>query len=44
MSYSGSLRPPGGIPNAASQPRWPINQQPYNQQPAYPAQAARALI
>jgi hypothetical protein len=39
------LRPPGSIPNAASQPRWPINPQ-YNQ-PAYspprdyPAQGAR---
>ena len=33
MSYSGELRPPGSIPNASSQPRWPINPQ-YNQ-PAY---------
>jgi hypothetical protein len=33
MSYSGELRPPGAIPNASSQPRWPINPQ-YNQ-PAY---------
>ena len=33
MSYSGELRPPGAIPNASRQPRWPINPQ-YNQ-PAY---------
>jgi hypothetical protein len=32
MSYSGALRPPGAIPNASRQPRWPINQQPYDQQ------------
>lgn len=35
IGYSGDLRPPGGIPNAPSQPRWPINQ------PQYPSQAAR---
>ncbi len=48
MSYSGELRPPGGIPVRSSQPRWPINQQPYDQQPqqtyssqpAYPPQGA----
>jgi hypothetical protein len=46
MSYSGDMRPPGAIPNGASQPRWPINQQ-YNQggtsqpQQGYPAQAPR---
>lgn len=39
MSYSGELRPPGGIPNARSQPRWPVNQQ-YNQSP-YPAPTSR---
>jgi Extensin-like protein C-terminus len=45
MSYSGELRPPGAIPNASSQPRWPINPQ-YNR-PAYspprdyPAQGGR---
>jgi hypothetical protein len=33
MSYSGELRPPGAIPNASRQPRWPINQQ-YHQ-PGY---------
>ena len=38
MSYTGTLRPPGGIPNASSQPRWPVNQQPHQQQPAYPSQ------
>jgi hypothetical protein len=37
MSYTGTLRPPGAIPNRSSQPRWPINQQPQYQQP-YPAQ------
>ncbi|MDQ8727800.1 extensin family protein [Bradyrhizobium sp. LHD-71] len=49
MSYMGELRPPGRIPNASSQPRWPINQQPnnrpmYGSQPVapYPSQAARA--
>lgn len=48
MGYSGEIRPPGGIPNASNQPRWPINQ-PYNSQPpsmsqsqqAYPSQGAR---
>jgi hypothetical protein len=38
MSYTGALRPPGGIPNVASQPRWPVNQQPHHQQPSYPSQ------
>jgi hypothetical protein len=37
MGYSGELRPPGGIPNASNQPRWPINQ-PYNSQPPYASQ------
>jgi hypothetical protein len=46
MSYSSDLRPPGAIPNGASQPRWPINQQHnqggYSSPPQnYPAQGAR---
>jgi hypothetical protein len=41
MSYTGTLRPPGGIPNAGSQPRWPINQPAYETQPAYPQPAPR---
>jgi hypothetical protein len=47
MSYSGAPRPPGRIPNASSQPRWPINQQPSNPPPyspppqAYPSPAPR---
>lgn len=39
MSYAGTLRPPGAIPNASRQPRWPINQQPSTHQP-YPSQPA----
>jgi hypothetical protein len=33
MSYVNDLRPPGGIPNASRQPRWPINQRPAYEQP-----------
>jgi hypothetical protein len=31
MSYTGTLRPPGGVPNVSSQPRWPVNQQQHGQ-------------
>lgn len=41
MSYTGSVRPPGGIPNASNQPRWPINQS-YNNQSSYPSQPPQA--
>jgi hypothetical protein len=47
IGYSGDMRPPGGIPNASNQPRWPINQpqrspppQSYPSQ-TYPSQASR---
>ncbi len=41
MSYTAAVRPPGGIPNASNQPRWPINQ-PYHNQPPYPSQPQQA--
>jgi hypothetical protein len=45
MSYTGTLRPPGGIPNAGSQPRWPVDPQPqpatYESQPSYQSQTPR---
>jgi hypothetical protein len=40
IGYSSEMRPPGGIPNAGNQPRWPINPQHSSQPPqSYPAQA-----
>jgi hypothetical protein len=41
LGYADDLRPPGGIPNAQPQPRWPVSQQPPASYPdAQPVPAA----
>lgn len=36
LGFANDMRPPGGIPNAPNQPRWPVNTQPRYQSPAIP--------
>src|ERR1700736_4780371 len=38
FGFADDLRPPGAIPGAGNQPRWPINSYPQQQQQSYPQQ------